>query len=107
MNEDESLLSTEGILASVLAALAVAVVLSWVLGSGVTKKRLVFLLMLCAAAVLLGQVYMKRQWLRYRRSQSLSEITSFVENSHNFDSASGAAISLIQEVELVSRGYRL
>ncbi|KAF5582497.1 hypothetical protein FPANT_8520 [Fusarium pseudoanthophilum] len=106
-NEDESLLSTEGILASVLAALAVAVVLSWVLGSGVTKKRLVFLLVLCAAAVLLGQVYMKRQWLRYRRSQSLSEITSFVENSHNFDSASGAAVSLIQEVELVSRGYRL
>ncbi|SPJ78000.1 uncharacterized protein FTOL_06389 [Fusarium torulosum] len=105
--EDESLLSTEGIVASILAALAVAVVLSWVLGSGVTKKRLVFLVLLCAAAVLLGQVYMKRQWLRYRRSQSLSEITSFIEHSHNFDSVSGAALSLIQEVELVSRGYRL
>ncbi|KAF5019580.1 hypothetical protein F66182_8411 [Fusarium sp. NRRL 66182] len=103
-NEAESLLSTEGILASVLAALAVAVVLSWVLGSGVTKKRLIFLLLLCAAAVLLGQVYMKRQWLRYRRSQSLSEITAFIEHSHKFDSASGAALSLIQEVELVSRG---
>jgi hypothetical protein len=105
--EDGSLLSTEGIVASILAALAVAVVLSWVLGSGVTKKRLVFLVLLCAAAVLLGQVYMKRQWLRYRRSQSLSEITSFIEHSHNFDSVSGAALSLIQEVELVSRGYRL
>ncbi|CAG7556993.1 unnamed protein product, partial [Fusarium equiseti] len=106
-SNDESLLSTEGIIASVLAALAVAVVLSWVLGSGVTKKRLIFLLLLCAAGALLGQIYMKRQWLRYRRSQSLSEITSFVEHSHNFDSATGAALSLIQEVELVSRGYRL
>ncbi|KAI6770460.1 hypothetical protein HG530_005089 [Fusarium avenaceum] len=105
--EDGSLLSTEGFVASILAALAVAVILSWVLGSGVTKKRLVFLVLLCAAAVLLGQVYMKRQWLRYRRSQSLSEITSFIEHSHNFDSVSGAALSLIQEVELVSRGYRL
>ncbi|KAF4997777.1 hypothetical protein FGRMN_3615 [Fusarium graminum] len=106
-SEGESLLSTEGIIASVLAALAVAVILSWVLGTGVTKKRLVFLLVLCVAAVLLGQVYMKRQWLRYRRSQSLSEITAFIGHSHNFDSVSGAALSLIQEVELVSRGYRL
>ncbi|UZP33481.1 hypothetical protein NXS19_001297 [Fusarium pseudograminearum] len=87
-NNSDSLLSTEGIIASVLAALAVAVVLSWVLGSGVSKKRLIFLLLLCAAAALLGQIYMKRQWLRYR-------------------SATGAALSLIQEVELVSRGYRL
>ncbi|RGP76346.1 proliferating cell nuclear antigen [Fusarium sporotrichioides] len=106
-NNQDSILSTEGIIASVLAALAVAVVLSWVLGSGVSKKRVIFLLLLCAAAALLGQVHMKRQWLRYRRSQSLSEITSFVEHSHNFDSATGAALSLIQEVELVSRGYRL
>ncbi|KAF4982559.1 hypothetical protein FZEAL_1838 [Fusarium zealandicum] len=107
VDEAHSLLSTEGILASILAALAVAVVLSWVVESGITKKRLVFLVTLCAAAVLLGQVYMKRQWLRYRRSQSLSEITAFIENSHSFDSASGAALALIQEVELVSRGYRI
>ncbi|KAJ3504663.1 hypothetical protein NM208_g16304 [Fusarium decemcellulare] len=103
-DEADSLLSTEGILASILAALAIAVVLSWVVESGVTRKRLIFLLILCAAAVLLGQVYMRRQWLRYRRSQSLSEITAFIEKSHGFDSASGAALSLIQEVELVSRG---
>lgn len=102
--------STEGILASVLAALALAVVLSWVLGSaptGITRKRLVFLVILIAAGVVLGQVYMRRQWLRYRRDQSLSEVTSFVSASQDFDSVSGAALSLIQEVELVSRGYRM
>lgn len=106
-DEAKSLLSTEGILASILAALAIAVILSWVVESGVTRKRLIFLLILCAAAMLLGQVYMRRQWLRYRRSQSLSEITAFIEHSHAFDTASGATLSLIQEVELVSRGYRL
>ncbi|UPK99439.1 hypothetical protein LCI18_010374 [Fusarium solani-melongenae] len=106
-DEAKSLLSTEGILASILAALAIAVILSWVVESGVTRKRLIFLLILCAAAMLLGQVYMRRQWLRYRRSQSLLEITAFIEHSHAFDTASGAALSLIQEVELVSRGYRL
>lgn len=105
--EDQSLVSTEGIIASVLAALAVAVILSWVVENGVTRKRLVFLVLLGAAGILLGQVHMRRQWLRYRRSQSLSEITKFIENSHSHDSASGAALSLIQEVELVSRGYRM
>lgn len=106
-DEDQSIVSTEGIIASVLAALAVAVILSWVVENGVTRKRLVFLVLLGAASILLGQVHMRRQWLRYRRSQSLSEITKFIENSHSHDSASGAALSLIQEVELVSRGYRI
>lgn len=106
-NDDQRLLSTEGILASILVALAVAVILSWVLQNGITRKRLIFLLLLCVAGLLLGQIHMKRQWLRYRREQSLSEITTFITNSHNFDSATGAALSLVQEVELVSRGYRM
>ncbi|KFG87816.1 hypothetical protein MANI_000965 [Metarhizium anisopliae] len=107
---DQPLLSTEGILASILGALAIAVVLSWVLGNApsyVTRKRLAFLLVLCAAAAFLGQIYMRRQWLRYRRMQSLAEIATFVSNSNDFDSASDATLSLVQEVELVSRGYRI
>jgi hypothetical protein len=107
---NKSLLSVEGIFASVLGALGVAVVLSWVLGSApsyVTRKRLIFLVILLVAAVLLGQVYMRRQWLRYRRQQSLTEVRAFVSHAQDFDSAAGAALSLIQEVELVSRGYRM
>jgi hypothetical protein len=107
---DQSILSVEGMVASVLGALGVAVVLSWVLGSAptyVTRKRLIFLIILLVAAVVLGQVYIRRQWLRYRRQQSLTEISSFVSFAHDFDSAAGAALALIQEVELVSRGYRM
>lgn len=107
---DNSLLSVEGIFASVLGALGVAIVLSWILGKApayVTTKRLVFLAVILVAAVLVGKVYMRRQWLRYRREQSLTEITTFVSQSQDFDSAAGAALALIQEVELVSRGYRM
>lgn len=107
---DRSIVSVEGILASVLGALAVAIVLSWILGSGpqyVTRKRLVFLVLLLVALALLGPVYMRRQWLKYRREQSLSEIATFVSSSHDFDSVMSAALSLVQEVELVSRGYRM
>lgn len=109
-DQDRSLLSNEGIIASILAALAIAVVLSWIFGntdSYVTKKRLVFLVMLLAAAGVLGQVYIRRQWLRYRREQSISELSGFIVNSHDFDSAVEATLALVQEVELVSRGYRM
>jgi hypothetical protein len=102
--------STEGVVASVLGALAFATVLSWVLGKGatrVTKKRLLFLLALAAAGVLLGQVHMKRQWLRYRREQSLAEVAAFVAASQEFDRVVGSALALIQDVGLVSRGYRM
>ncbi|OAR00233.1 hypothetical protein LLEC1_06457 [Akanthomyces lecanii] len=108
---DQSLLSNEGIIASILGALAVAVVLSWIFGhqkeAYVTKKRLIFLVVLLVASGALGQVYVRRQWLRYRREQSLSELSGFIINSHEFDSVVEATLALVQEVELVSRGYRM
>lgn len=107
----QSFLTTEGMLATILGALAIAVLLSWSLGNGppsyVTRKRLAFIVALMAAASFLGQIYMRRQWLRRRREQSLAEITTFVSNSNDFDRASEATLSLVQEVELVSRGYRI
>lgn len=104
----QSLLSTEGIFASVLAALVIAIVLSWILEqSSVTGKRLVLLVALLVASIVVGQVYMRRQLLKYRRQQSLREMTSFVATSFDFDSATEATLALVQEVELVSRGYRI
>lgn len=102
--------STEGIVASILGALALSIVLSWATTNSpaqFTKKRLPFLVVLGAASILLGQVFMRRQWLRYRREQALTEVASFISASQEFDGASSAALSLIQEVELVSRGYRM
>ncbi|KHN95266.1 Proliferating cell nuclear antigen, PCNA [Metarhizium album ARSEF 1941] len=107
---DQSLLATEGILASILAALTIAVILSWLLGSTplhVTRKRLAFLLVLLVAGFFLGKIYMRRQRLRNKRKQSLAEVATFVSNSNDFDSASEATLSLVQEVELISRGYRI
>ncbi|EGX91786.1 hypothetical protein CCM_05943 [Cordyceps militaris CM01] len=108
IESNQSLLSNEGIIASILGALAIAVVLSWIFGhkkdSYVTKKRLVLLVALLAASGALGQVYVRRQWLQYRREQSLSELSGFIINSHEFDSVVEATLALVQEVELVSRG---
>jgi hypothetical protein len=62
---------------------------------------------LLVAVAVVAQVYVRQQWLRYLRNQALAEVTMFTSKSQDFDSASSAALSLIQEVELVSRGYRM
>ncbi|KAH7376516.1 Mysoin-binding motif of peroxisomes-domain-containing protein [Plectosphaerella cucumerina] len=104
------LLDPTGAIGTVLGALAFALAISWMQGaggSGFTKRRIAVLVILTAITAGVIQVFMRRQWLRYRRHQALSEVSDFVSHTQDFDSATAAAISLIQEVELVSRGYRL
>ena len=72
-----------------------------------TKRRVVLAVFVLTVAALVAHFYIRQQWLRYLRNQALAEIKTFVAKSHEFDSASSAALALIQEVELVSRGYRL
>jgi uncharacterized membrane protein len=103
-------ISTEGVTFSVLGALVVAVISSsmWHASPNyITWKNVSFLVALIAAGLGIGRVHMRRQWLRYQRDQSLSELKSFISQSHDYDRVTGSALSLVQEVELVSRGYRM
>ncbi|TPX16717.1 uncharacterized protein E0L32_003658 [Thyridium curvatum] len=102
--------TTAGLMVAAAAAVALAWVISWVYMGGysyLTKKRVFVVLGLLVAVSVLGHAYIRQQWLRYIRSQALNEVTNFVTRSQDFDSATSAAVGLIQEVELVSRGYRL
>ena len=49
----------------------------------------------------------RRQWLHYLRTRSVEHATSLTTNAQNFEAAASAGFTLIQEVELVSRGYNL
>ena len=51
--------------------------------------------------------FARRQWLHYLRLRSMENATSLTSNAQNFDAAASAAFTLIQEVELVSRGYNM
>ncbi len=99
-----------GMFATAAAALVVAWAVRWVYSGGyahLTKKRVSFSALLLVAVAAVSQAYLRQQWLRYLRNQALVEVTTFVSKSQDFDSASSAALSLVQEVELVSRGYRM
>jgi hypothetical protein len=62
---------------------------------------------LLAIIALVSYAYIRRQWLQSLRQQSLFESAELVSNSQNFDNALAGALALVQEVELVSRGYRM
>jgi hypothetical protein len=51
--------------------------------------------------------YMRRQWLQYLRQQAVDGASTLVANLQAFEASTSSALALIQEVELVSRGYRL
>ncbi|KAL2885411.1 proliferating cell nuclear antigen [Ceratocystis lukuohia] len=105
---DDTLVKTS--ILPVIGAITIAFLIPWLAsgGAGALSKRRIFLIaLIITAAALISPVYFKQQYLKLRRDQALVEVSNFVTHAQSFDSASGAAIALIQEVELVSRGYRL
>ncbi|CAG8982936.1 hypothetical protein HYALB_00002954 [Hymenoscyphus albidus] len=105
-----STLTTAGAALTVSSALGLAISVNWVLGDGRSSIGIGRAFILFDAVVLLVVVsftYFRRQWLQYLRQQNLTEISAFVTKGQEFDSAASGALSLIQEVELVSRGYRI
>ena len=108
--QDLTVPSQTGLLITAVGALGIAWFVSWLYGGGyahLTKKRVLVFVVIFAVAGVASQAYIRQQWLRYVREQTLAEIATFVSAAQDFDSASSAAVALTQEVELVSRGYRL
>lgn len=51
--------------------------------------------------------FAQRQWLKYVRNQAIHNASTLVTSAQLFNTTASSAIALIQEVELVSRGYRM
>lgn len=99
-----------GVSVTASVAFMLAWMVNWTRGgvSSVTGKGRMFVFL--AVIIVLATVsyaYIRRQWLQYLRQQTIAEISSFVNKSQEFDSAAAGSLTLVQEVELVSRGYRL
>ena len=99
-----------GVIGTGVIAFIIVYLLHWVRGPGKAKFGGSSVLLVLTLFVAVGSIiyaYIRRQWLQYLRCQAVDAASTFVARSQAFDAAASAAINLIQEVELVSRGYRL
>lgn len=60
-----------------------------------------------AIATVVLYAYARRQRLINLRMQAVEDASSVTSIAQSFDAVASAALTLIQEVELVSRGYRM
>jgi hypothetical protein len=97
-----------------VATASVAFGVSWIIRWSASAQDLKGIILrftivfgLLVAAAILGQANLRRRWLHNLRQQNIAETTKCLGHSQDLDSAITAALSLIQEVELVSRGYRM
>lgn len=92
---------------------ATAFILVWLVhwsrsrASGFSKGRSIVVVAVFAAVATAFYAYVRRQWLQYLRQQAVEGASTLVTNFQAFEASTSSALALIQEVELVSRGYRL
>lgn len=96
-----------GVLITAGVAFAIALLVQWVRGRHVSKSRILLVLACSAVAGMVFYAHARRQWLKYVRNQAVDSASGLATNIRAFELTSVAALSLIQEVELVSKGYRL
>lgn len=76
-------------------------------GSGINPRKIIILLVVLPLVGAVFYAFARRQWLRFVRQQALQGASEFINGSQRFDSLVSSSVLFIQEVELVSRGYRM
>lgn len=73
----------------------------------VSITRLLLAVVALIAAAIWGYAYVRRQWLRFIRTNAVNAASHLTTHWQTLELSAGSALSFIQEVELVSKGYRL
>ncbi|KAL1310702.1 hypothetical protein AAFC00_000960 [Neodothiora populina] len=107
LESDLNSLNLTGVLITIGAALAIVLLIKYTHSARANRTRILSTsACLCVAALVL-YAYIRRQSLKSLRCQAVTSISDLTTNVRGLEMTSSAALSLIQEVELVSKGYRL
>ncbi|KAL9640877.1 MAG: hypothetical protein Q9204_000526 [Flavoplaca sp. TL-2023a] len=109
-NDEAPVVSWKGLATTALAAFAVAWSVHWTRYiAESTSNRWPLVLTPTVAILICIVLYLsfRRQWLYWLRDQALRSASNLVTEAQDLDAVVSASINLIQEVELVSRGYRI
>ncbi|KAK5172349.1 uncharacterized protein LTR77_003988 [Saxophila tyrrhenica] len=102
--------SLYGATGTAIVAFALVYLIHWARSSrdgALSTSRIALVLAIFLVTAFVGYGYVRRQWLKFLRRQAVAEITTLTANWQAFEVSASSALSLIQEVELVSKGYRL
>jgi hypothetical protein len=100
----------QGVFVTASTSFSIAWLLSWSrprTGAGFSTRKVGVLLVILPVIGVLFYAFARRQWLKYLRHQAVDAAVLLIGNAQGFDSAASASVVFIQEVELVSRGYRM
>lgn len=102
--------SPRGLALTATIAFALAWSIRWLRSRAIADYSIsTILLSLSMAAVALAVLYyyFRSKWLQYMHVLAVESASSFILAAQDFDAAVFAGITLVQEVELVSRGYNM
>lgn len=108
--EHRDVYSLIGLLATTLAAFALTWSIHWVRNVATSTPQAWPLVLALAIAIVVSSIlymYFRRHWLHWIRTQAVESASAMVTAARNCDAAVSASINLVQEVELVHRGYRM
>ena len=103
-------ISTAGAVATAFGAFVLVWLINWARpsqGTDSDKPRALIVLVVLSVVGLVAYAYTRRQWLQYLRQQAVESVSALVAHIQGLDAATSSALLLIQEVELVARGYRI
>lgn len=99
-----------GLSGTTTAAFALAWFTHWTRNVATPTSRAWSLILAPVVAIMVCSIlymYFRRQWLYWIRAQAVESASTLVTSAQNLDAAVTASVNLIQEVELVCRGYRM
>lgn len=102
--------SITGALATGFGAFAIVWMLYWARGGRqphLRTSRLLLTIIFVIVGFLIFYSFVRRQWLQFLRQQAVDTAAQLVAQAQEFDAVASVALSIVQDVELVSRGYRL
>ena len=103
-------ITNTGLIITAGSAFFLAGVLNWARGGrswSLIQGRAIVLLVCALVTLTTLYAFLRHEWRRCKRHQVLEATSAMVTNVKAFEATSTSALSMIQEVELVSKGYRL
>jgi len=102
--------SPRGLALTATTAFALAWSIRWLMSRAIADysvSTILLSLSIIGVSAVMLYYYFRRQWLRYLRIQAIESASSLTSTAQDFDAAASTGITLVREVELVSRGYNM